>query len=399
METMTKLDCHYGYISRSFPSIHIAGTNGKGSVATKIACGLKLSGKKTALFTSPHIATFRERIKINQKMISEEEVVTILEELFLEAEKLSLMPTFFEYVTLLAFKWFSDQKIDYAVVEVGLGGRLDATNILLPELAIITSISLDHTSVLGETLEQIAYEKGGIIKEKVPVILGPKTAPILRTIAEERNSKVMGVEGCFSTYDEENNAISKEALAFLSVEEKLIERAITIRPSCRYEVAAPTLKRWPQAVIFDVAHNPAAFTALMEQLRNDFPKNELWLIFAISQDKDIKSCCAIINRYASKVWCLQADPHRGENGEELRKQLIDAGVAEENCYEVPSAKEAVSQIWTAPAIDKAILCVCGSFFHMADVKEALNQAQQKDTYRFNEKVTNFKETLNGNIPG
>ena len=153
-----------GNPQNDFPSIHIAGTNGKGSVASKIAESLTLAGYRVGLFTSPHLFTYRERIQINGELISEEEVVEGLEKLF----KIAKTPSFFEMTTLLAFDYFSKMEVDIAIVEAGLGGRLDATNIVRPILSIITSIDFDHTEILGETLDEIATEKAGIIKKDVP---------------------------------------------------------------------------------------------------------------------------------------------------------------------------------------------------------------------------------------
>ena len=168
------LDEHFGHPHHAFATIHVAGTNGKGSVSHTLAAILQQSGYKVGLYTSPHLVDFRERIRINGQPISEQYVVDFVENerSFFEP----LRPSFFEVTTALAFKYFRDQQIDIAVVEVGLGGRLDCTNIITPLVSIITNISFDHTQFLGDTLAKIAAEKAGIIKKGIPVVIGEATS-------------------------------------------------------------------------------------------------------------------------------------------------------------------------------------------------------------------------------
>lgn len=185
------LDEHFDHSHKHFRSIHVAGTNGKGSVAHSIAAMLQVYGYRVGLYTSPHLIDFRERIRVNGVPVSEEYVVD-----FVEKEKAffePLNPTFFEITTAMAFKYFKDMNVDIAVVEVGLGGRLDCTNIITPILSIITNISLDHTQLLGASLEQIAMEKGGIIKPGIPVVIGethPETRPVFEALAQKRNAPI-----------------------------------------------------------------------------------------------------------------------------------------------------------------------------------------------------------------
>ncbi|MDR0892757.1 MAG: hypothetical protein LBN24_09095, partial [Mediterranea sp.] len=178
LENTEKLDAHFGHPHRQFKSIHIGGTNGKGSCAHSIAAVLQAAGYKVGLYTSPHLIDFRERIRINGEMVSEEYVVRFVEEnrSFFEP----LHPSFFELTTALAFRYFADQQIDVAVVEVGMGGRLDCTNIIQPDLCVITNIGMDHTQYLGDTLEKIAAEKAGIIKPSTPVVIGRADGEVKR---------------------------------------------------------------------------------------------------------------------------------------------------------------------------------------------------------------------------
>ena len=159
-----------GNPQNKFKSVHIAGTNGKGSTSHMLAAILQTSGYKTGLYTSPHLKDFRERIKINGEMVTEEFVIQFTEKIKPVIE--SIEPSFFEITVAMAFEWFALQKVDIAVIEVGLGGRLDSTNVILPVLSVITNISYDHMNLLGNTLQEIANEKAGIIKYKIPVIVG-----------------------------------------------------------------------------------------------------------------------------------------------------------------------------------------------------------------------------------
>ena len=207
LETMLKLDEHFGRPHRNYKTIHVAGTNGKGSVAHSIAAQLQVCGYRVGLYTSPHLLNFNERIRINGKPIPENYVVS-----FVEAEKDFFdqhKPTFFEITTIMAFQYFSESDVDFAVIEVGLGGRLDSTNVITPIISVITNISLDHTQLLGSTLEQIAMEKGGIIKKGVPVIIGEATSetrPVFEALANEVGAPI--VFAC-----DDNQIVSAETLS------------------------------------------------------------------------------------------------------------------------------------------------------------------------------------------
>lgn len=193
--TMEAIDEYLGNPQCSFKSIHVAGTNGKGSVSHSLAAILQVCGYKVGLYTSPHLVDFNERIRIDGQPISHEYVIGFVEQhkAFFEQKK----ATFFEIATAMAFKYFSDNDIDIAVVEVGLGGRLDATNVITPLVSVITNISLDHTALLGGSVEQIAMEKGGIIKEGVPVVIGeavPETRMVFDALAEEKGAPIIYAE-------------------------------------------------------------------------------------------------------------------------------------------------------------------------------------------------------------
>ncbi len=187
LQTSLDLDAYFGNPHKKFKSIHVGGTNGKGSTSHMIAAILQSQGYKTGLYTSPHLVDFRERIRINGKMIDKEAVVDFVKKF--RASGYEGHPSFFELTMMLAFDWFALQRVDYAVIEVGMGGRLDSTNIITPELAIITNISKDHTQFLGNTLVDIAREKAGIIKSGVPCVIGEAEEEIKEAF-EERSSEV-----------------------------------------------------------------------------------------------------------------------------------------------------------------------------------------------------------------
>ena len=208
LDNSLQLDEHFAHPHQQFRSIHIAGTNGKGSVSHTIAAMLQNCGYRVGLYTSPHLLDFRERIRVNGQMVSEDYVVSFVEknkDYFDE-----LKPTFFEIATAMAFSYFREAGVDIAVVEVGLGGRLDSTNIITPILSVITNISLDHTQLLGASLEQIAMEKAGIIKPGVPVVIGeatPQTRPIFEAMAQEANAPIS-----FAEDEQEQEVIAAEPL-------------------------------------------------------------------------------------------------------------------------------------------------------------------------------------------
>ena len=223
---------------RKFKSIHIAGSNGKGSVANKIAKSLEFSGYRVGLFTSPHISCFRERICINGEMISEEDVEKILSEIFALCEEENIMATFFEMTTMLAFQYFAQEEVDFAVIETGLGGRMDATNIITPILSVVTSISLEHTDLLGKTKEEIAREKAGIIKPGIPVVVGPRACQrVMKEAALWNRSVYISVKKKNMDFEEENKNLAFFALSYLKknhqIEDQAIQRGLCFRAPCR----------------------------------------------------------------------------------------------------------------------------------------------------------------------
>lgn len=372
----------------AYPVIHVAGTNGKGSVSLKIAKALELSGLKVGLYTSPHISSFRERIVVQSEMIQEEEFARHLQEIFSLIDQKEISCTFFEVTTLLAFLHFKKKKVDAAVIEVGLGGRLDTTNFVQPILSVITSIGMDHTAILGDTLEKIAVEKAGIIKERTPVVLGPKAhfAQILH-IAKEKSAPVMHADVlCPSFYDEENRQTAKCALVYLQpqfhLKEEIIEKALALRPSCRFEKVR-------ENVILDVAHNPPAFERLVDAVKVHFPGRKVRFFLAFSEDKDKKSSLEKILPLASHIHLVRTPHPRLTNPEGVRKILMELGfTAASTSEDLPSE---LQKALLLASDKKEILVISGSFFIMKEVRKILGFQDVSDPVELQEQFT-FSES-------
>lgn len=345
---------------KTFPTVHVAGSNGKGSVATKIAKGFELSGKKVGLYTSPHLVNFRERIQINGVCITEEEVLCGLNRLFSLMDTHHIPATYFEVVTMLAFFHFSANHVDIAIIEAGLGGRLDATNIITPILSVITSISLEHTETLGDTLELIAEEKAGIIKPGVPVVIGP-TVPIepISKKASETKSDIHQVQGSFQSYHEENNAVAGKAMAILGLNEKVIHAAFKAVPPCRMEIVS-----CEPLTYLDVAHNPSALEMLFKTIRRTHPTEPIRVVCGLSANKDLAGCAAVLRAHAAHLHWVQAPNPRGAPVD-LLSPLIPGGATE------TTVREGVLKATEAAKKRGEILVICGTFFMMEEVKLAL----------------------------
>ncbi|NGX28450.1 MAG: Bifunctional protein FolC [Candidatus Anoxychlamydiales bacterium] len=365
---------------KDFKSIHIAGTNAKSSVALKIATSLSLSGYKTALYTSPHISSYRERIRIDNQMISKKEVTNLLKYLFEISKKLNIYLSFFEITTLLAFLYFSKKKVDFAVIETGLGGRLDATNIINPIMSIITSISLDHTSVLGDTIEKIANEKAQIIKPKSLVIIGPKAnlKPILDQ-AKQNSSllyKVKAPQKGFDFYDDENTAIAKKAINILkktySLKVREIKKALKIRPQARFEI----LKNLgPKAIVLDVAHNIDGFKELKKAIDLFFPQENVRVILGFSKSKDINSCLKVLKSFAHFIHIVEADNIKALSKKDLKKSLINLNFPK--FREEDNVKKAFLLAKDIAMKNQEILLICGSFYILDEIRKSAKINSQR----------------------
>lgn len=394
LEVTQKLLAKLNSPQEDFKSILIAGTNGKGSVATKIAKGLELAGFRVGLYTSPHISSFRERIKINGIMISEGAVEAYLRSIFQLAEEHQIPATFFELTTALAFAYFAAEKVDFSVLEVGLGGRLDATNVAAPILTVITSISFDHTAILGSTLPLIAKEKGGIIRPHIPIILGPAAEqPILYEIAKEKEAPLIQVKlPKTDFYDLENQQIARTSLHELSkrftLSDEAIESALLVRPPCRFQVlkrekSSNWTRAFPEAVILDVAHNPDGLEKLFSAVRMYYPGRLVRALVGMSKDKDLKSCLNVFSSQVVHLHLVQADSERAAPLEVLQKTLQELRYSSFTAHK--SIEQGVLKAMEAAAEHGEILLICGSFYIMGKVRQSLGILEPHDTIDLHER--------------
>lgn len=306
LDNMRAILAHLGNPEKKVKAVHIAGTNGKGSTSTKVAKALQEDGRfgPVGLYTSPHISCFRERIMIDGKVISEGLVVVHLSKILALAAAQKIEITFFEAVTVLAFLCFLEKGVSIAVLETGLGGRLDATNVCEPICSVITSISLDHKELLGNTLEAIALEKAGIIKKGVPVVIGPNVPfNVVHKEALRLSSPLHVVEERYDDYELENQAIAKKCLSVLGITDP---KGLQNVPPCRFQ----QIRNKMGIVVLDVAHNPDGILHLFHRLHITFPQKSIIAVFAASKDKDVHSGLSLFLPVSKHVF-LHMLAHQG----------------------------------------------------------------------------------------
>jgi dihydrofolate synthase/folylpolyglutamate synthase len=388
----------------SFPVIHIAGTKGKGSIAAFISNILKEAGFRTGLYTSPHLIDSRERIKIDGEMISKDEVAFYTGEIKekLDRENLSFSPTFFEIYTLLAFNYFRAKKIDYGVIEAGLGGRLDATNIIKPMVSVIAPISYDHTHILGDTLEKIAIEKSDIIKKGCTVVIAPQEKEAFSVI--EKRCESLGVKLILAGrdikvkeiyHDSEKEIFDiqgtsgdyKHCISHLIGQHQILNAACAIgavesleRPIRTGAVRKPEPGRFVSGIektenpgrceiiarspyiVLDGAQNRASAHALKETIKRNFDYKRLILILGISKAKDIQGVCEELAPLADTVILTKANIERREEPD-----AIAGFIKEKNLISTDSVEEALRKARSLAKAQDMIL-VTGSFFVLGEVK-------------------------------
>uniref|UniRef100_A0AAV1U6S8 Mur ligase central domain-containing protein n=1 Tax=Peronospora matthiolae TaxID=2874970 RepID=A0AAV1U6S8_9STRA len=422
LENMQQLNAAFGDPASQLEVVHVAGTNGKGSVALKVAKALERSGYKTGLFVSPHVACFRERVQINGSLITESEVSELLSEIFNLSAQLRIPATFFEITTMLAFRYFARQDVDCVVLETGLGGRLDSTNIVNPVLSVITSIGLDHVRILGNDLDAIAREKAGIIKPNVPVVVGPNVPMNVTMEYATRNNaalvRVPPVADSSEDYNVENAAIAREACAQLNalcgsqpgttarsklcvdLSDKRVSAALECRPPCRFQVLhvmRANSKERKVTVVLDVAHNPHAIDRLVRLLHKRFPDKTFRFVCGFSADKDItkmlEHITAVIRRshphksdeeLQQHMHFVKANHPRGALLDDISQALIQSSnVNTEKCKRVAisSIKDGVDAAVAASraSTDDEVVVVCGSVFIMAEARQALGLKEPVDS--------------------
>ncbi len=408
LERITAFCRHLGNPQRNFFTIHIAGTNGKGSVAHMIASILDEAGYRVGLYTSPHLTDFRERIRINGEMIPKQRIVNFVDKHHQKMVELGL--SFFEMTTALAFESFAHDDVEVAVIETGLGGRLDATNIITPILSIITNVALDHTSLLGDNLEQIAAEKGGIIKKSIPVILGEANIEydeILEGIAKANRSKFIYAEHSFSALEcerkecaqhftlqresdgyrfgieidlvghcQERNLITVAAAAnFLHEETPLTISRRAFLAGLRSAAKSTSLQgRWQRIAeapltICDTAHNAHGIEKVCQQIEAT-PHKKLYCVVGFCTDKDIDKMLDTLPKGAHYIF-TKADTQRGTCCDELLTRAAQKGLQGEAIASVKGAYEKAREL----AKEEDMIFIGGSNFVVAELLDAVREYQ------------------------
>jgi dihydrofolate synthase/folylpolyglutamate synthase len=383
-----------------FKSIHVGGTNGKGSTSHMLASILQAQGYKTGLYTSPHLKDFRERIRINGKMMPKTEVVKFIKDNKALIEKTE--PSFFEATVAMAFDYFAKQKVDIAVIEVGLGGRLDSTNIIQPEISVITNISLDHTNMLGNTIEEIAFEKAGIIKKNTPVVIG-ETTPLSKTVfvkkAEQEQAPIIfadtdllaeniQLKNQFLSLDilEGNNIIYKNLKsdltglyqpkniltvletvkvlnkkALFKIDEESIKKGLKqVKKRTGLQGRWQTLNKNP-LIICDTGHNEGGITEVVKNIEST-NYNKLHVVFGMVKDKDITKVLSLLPKNATYYFC-KPDLERGLDALDLQKQATAFGLKGKIYNSVIEAKQSAEK--NANADD--LIYIGGSTFVVSEI--------------------------------
>jgi len=336
LSNIEQLSAYLGNPHTQFKTIHVGGTNGKGSTSHMLSSILQEAGYTVGLYTSPHLKDFRERIRVNGMSISKQRVIHFVKKhkAFFETKQCS----FFEMTVALAFSVFARRKVDVAIIEVGLGGRLDATNIILPELSVITNIGLDHTQFLGDTLRQIAREKAGIIKTEVPVVIGEyhkETAEVFKDIASERNAPL---HKAYTRKYADINSDLKGSYQIVNrqtvqcVTEVLVQQGWGIKEEhLRLGLAkivenTGLLGRWQQLeehpqIICDTAHNKEGLSYVIEQLEEKVIA-QLHIVLGVVSDKDLETILPLFPTSAMYYFC-KPDIERGLDASKLQKMAQD----------------------------------------------------------------------------
>lgn len=395
LDNTIELDEHFGHPHTSFKTIHVAGTNGKGSVSSMIYNILREAGYKVGLYTSPHLVDFRERIEINGELIPKEKVVEFVAKNKPIIERLK--PSFFEMTVAMAFDYFRNEKVDYAVIEVGMGGRLDSTNIITPVLSVITNISLDHTQFLGRTLPKIAREKAGIIKPGVPVVVGEKNTDldgIFIEVADLKRAELVFAEnvyrceinqdGKYVVFDNENNTKEfklsmhgayqcKNICTTLAAVDVLVQEDEKISNKAIVDGLEKTVVRgrWEvlgqnPLMVCDTAHNIGGMRYVVEQILSQKYK-KLYIVLGFVRDKEIGEILKIMPRGAFYFFTQPSVP-RGLPYKDLAELAKDD--YELNGKEVATVGEAIV-LAKKMAKQNDMIFIGGSTFVVADAIECL----------------------------
>ena len=342
LERITAFCRHIGNPQRNFFTIHVAGTNGKGSVSHIIASVLQQAGYRTGLFTSPHLQDFRERIRVDGEMIPKQKVVNFVDKHHDKMVELEL--SFFEMTAALAFDYFAQSDVEVAVIETGLGGRLDATNIIVPVVSVITNIGLEHTALLGDTLQKIAAEKAGIIKKSIPVVIGEgdlRYNDVFEQVAAANKSKVIYAEKVFSCQECGCREGRQHFCMHRMRDDRNFEVDLDLTGNYqRHNIltAAATvdfLHEENPLVVCDTGHNPHGIAYVAEQLKAT-PHKELYCVIGFVRDKDLAHILPLLPRDAHYIF-TQAQTERALPAAELTAKAAIYGLRGETIPEVPAA--------------------------------------------------------------
>lgn len=370
------LSKHLKYPEKKFKSIHVAGTNGKGSTSHMLASILQEAGYKVGLYTSPHLKDFRERIKINGACVSKQFVIGFIKRntSFLNQHSLS----FFEMTVGMAFDYFAKQKVDIAIIEVGLGGRLDSTNIITPEVSVITNIGFDHMQFLGDTLEQIAFEKAGIIKDKIPVVIGEtqlETKPVFHKISKERKAAIYYADASVGKLYESDLKGSyqkhniKTVVATISelkkkgykiAEGNIIDGLSNVIKNTGLQGRWQVLQMQPK-VVADTAHNKEGLTCTMNQIKTE-PYDKLHLVLGFVNDKNLDTIIDLFPMEAHYYLC-KPNVQRGLDTDVLKNYFISKNYKVEAYNSVAEAFEMAKK----KASSNDFIYVGGSTFVVAEI--------------------------------
>ena len=389
-----------GYPQDKIKTVHVAGTNGKGSVSHMLAAVLQENGYKTGLYTSPHLKDFRERIKINGEMMAEEFLVDFVQ----KTKEISqeIKPSFFELTFVMALDYFEKEKVDVAIIETGLGGRLDSTNVITPLLSVITNVSFDHMDILGDTLEKIAFEKAGIIKRNIPVVIGEasmETKPVFERKATEMNAPIYFAEDkyqivsslyqikslelallkkednekCFFSLDL-NGIYQQKNILTVIVALDLLHNHFSLNQEITKDALSKVKKltglsgRWEiihekPTVVLDVAHNEDGINQLIQQIKKIKFKH-LHIIFGMVKDKEIKKVLCQFPKDAFYYFTRAHNP-RALPEKELQGMALEFDLNGESFSDVNKALEEALNRSTA----EDLIVVCGSVFVIAEVED------------------------------
>lgn len=367
LETMRALLAQMGNPHESLRFLHIAGTNGKGSVAAMSQSVLTAAGYRTGLYTSPHLISFCERIQIDGKLISEADVACLVEEIKPLLRSTPRHPTLFEVVTAIALQYFREQRVDVVVWETGLGGRLDATNVVNPLVSVITNIAFDHMQYLGDTLAKIAAEKAGIIKPGIPVVTAAEgeALEVIRQVCAEQNAPLTVV-----TVGENRTPLIGPHQAINCAVAETSLRATGLKITAEQMRTGLARTRWPgrfeivrqqPLTILDGAHNPHGAEALAATLREQFAGRKLTLILGVLRDKDYTEVCRILAPLASRILCVPVANERTASAEDIVRACRPA--IAEVCRDVREAY--------AKAADAEVVIIAGSLFLIGEAMACL----------------------------